>query len=135
MYRTRSRKATYGILLAALSSLAIAACASGGRTHADTSKVQTKPATSSPESSASARTTVSIRTGVHVTNTPTKAFRVKPVDTTESVAIGPAGYPVYTFHGESSQHIICQKTASTKTNCWAFWPPVSVTSTNGISKQ
>jgi predicted lipoprotein with Yx(FWY)xxD motif len=135
MYRTRSRKVTYGILLAALGSLAIAACGSGGRTHADTSKVQTKPASSGSGSSVTLRTTVSIRAGVHVTNTPTKSFRVKPVDTTESVAVGPAGYPVYTFHGETTQHIICQKTASAKTNCWAFWPPVSVISTNGIRKQ
>jgi predicted lipoprotein with Yx(FWY)xxD motif len=66
---------------------------------------------------------------------PTKAFRVKPVDTTESVAVGPAGYPVYTFQGETTQHVICQKTASAKTNCWAFWPPVSVSASNGISKQ
>jgi predicted lipoprotein with Yx(FWY)xxD motif len=135
MYRTRSRKVTYGILLAALSSLAIAACGSDGRTHANTSKVQTKPAGSRPGSAVTVRTTVSIRTGVHVTNTPTKAFRVKPVDTTESVAVGPAGYPVYTFHGETTQHIICQKAATAKTNCWAFWPPVSVSSANGISKQ
>jgi predicted lipoprotein with Yx(FWY)xxD motif len=72
---------------------------------------------------------------VHVTNTPTKAFRVKPVDTTESVAVGPSGYPVYTFQGETTQHLICQKTASAKTNCWSFWPPASVSSSNGISKQ
>jgi hypothetical protein len=42
---------------------------------------------------------VGIGTGVHVTNTPTKKFRAKPVDTTESVAVGPSGYPVYTFQG------------------------------------
>jgi predicted lipoprotein with Yx(FWY)xxD motif len=72
---------------------------------------------------------------VHVTNTPTKAFRVKPVDTTESVAVGPTGYPVYTFQGETTQHIICQKTASAKSNCWGFWPPVKVTASNDISKQ
>jgi predicted lipoprotein with Yx(FWY)xxD motif len=72
---------------------------------------------------------------VHVTNTPTKKFRVKPVDTTESVAVGPSGYPVYTFQGEGTHHLICQKTVSPKTNCWGFWPPVSVRSSNGISKQ
>jgi len=72
---------------------------------------------------------------VHVTNTPTKAFRVKPVDTTQSVAVGPEGYPVYTFEGETTHHLICQKTASAKTNCWAFWPPVSARSKNGITKQ
>jgi predicted lipoprotein with Yx(FWY)xxD motif len=57
------------------------------------------------------------------------------VDTTESVAVGPAGYPVYTFQGETTQHIICQKTASAKSNCWGFWPPVKVSSSDGISKQ
>jgi predicted lipoprotein with Yx(FWY)xxD motif len=78
---------------------------------------------------------VSIGTGVHVTNTSTKAFRVKPVDTTESVAVGPTGYPIYTFQGETSHHIICQKTASPKTNCWAFWPPVALSASNEIRKQ
>lgn len=135
MFRTGSCKATYGILLVALSSLAIAACGSGGRTNAHTAKAQTQAASSGSGSSATVRTTVSTETGVHVTNTPTKAFRVKPVDTTESVAVGPAGYPVYTFQGETTQHIICQKTASAQTNCWAFWPPVSVSSSNDISKQ
>jgi predicted lipoprotein with Yx(FWY)xxD motif len=126
-----------GALLLAFSSLAVAACGGGGSssTKADTSKVQTKPASSGYASSTAANTTVKIGTGVHVTNTPTKAFRVKPVDTTESVAVGPSGYPVYTFQGETSHHVICQKTASAKTNCWGFWPPVSVSSSNGISKQ
>jgi predicted lipoprotein with Yx(FWY)xxD motif len=135
MSRIRSLKVTCGILLVTLSSLAVAACGGGGSTKADTSKAQTQPASSGYGSSITKSRTVSIGTGVHVTNTPTKAFRVKPVDTTESVAVGPKGYPVYTFQGETTQHIICQKTASAKTNCWAFWPPVSVSSSNGISKQ
>src|SRR5882757_5658460 len=135
MSRIRSLKPTYGILLVALSSLAVAACGGSGSTKADTSKAQTQPAGSGYVSSPSASTTVSIRAGVHVTNTPTKAFRVKPVDTTESVAVGPAGYPVYTFQGETTRHVICKKTASAKTNCWAFWPPASVSSSDGISKQ
>jgi predicted lipoprotein with Yx(FWY)xxD motif len=135
MSRIRSLNVTYGILLVALSSLAVAACGGGGSTKADTSKAQTQPASSGYTSSTAVRKTVSIGTGVHVTNTPTKAFRVKPVDTTESVALGAAGYPVYTFQDETTQHIICQKTASAQTNCWAFWPPVSVSSSNGISKQ
>src|SRR5947209_6323534 len=134
MSRIRSNVA-YGVLLVALSSLAVAACGGGGSTNADTSKAQTQAASSGYGSSAPVSRTVSIGTGVHVTNTPTKAFRVKPVDTTESVAVGPAGYPVYTFQGETTRHIICQKTASAKTNCWGFWPPVSVSSSNGISKQ
>ena len=57
------------------------------------------------------------------------------MNTTESVALGPKGYPLYTFQGESTDHLICQKTANAKTNCWGFWPPVSVPSSNGISKQ
>jgi predicted lipoprotein with Yx(FWY)xxD motif len=135
MSRIRSLKVTHGILLVALSSLAVAACGGGGSTKAETSKAQTQPANSGYANSTAVSRTVSIGTGVHVTNTPTKAFRVKPVDTTESVAVGPAGYSLYTFQGETTQHIICQKTASAKTNCWAFWPPVSVSSSNGISKQ
>jgi predicted lipoprotein with Yx(FWY)xxD motif len=136
MSRISPIKLTYAILLVALSSLAVAACGGGGSTKANhTSNVQPHPAGSGYASSPTASPTVSIGTGVHVTNTPTKAFRVKPVDTTESVAIGPAGYPVYTFQGETTQHVICQKTASAKSNCWGFWPPVKVSASNGISKQ
>jgi predicted lipoprotein with Yx(FWY)xxD motif len=72
---------------------------------------------------------------VHVTNTPTKAFRVKAVDTHEAVAVGPSGFAVYTFQGETTHHIICQKTTSAKTNCWAFWPPVSPSGSGAVSKQ
>jgi hypothetical protein len=135
MFRSRSFKVMNGILVVALGSLAVAACGGGGSTRAGTSKAQTQPAGSGYGGSTTKGRTVSIGTGVHVTNTPTKAFRVKAVDTTESVAVGPSGYPVYTFQGETTHHVICQKTASAKTNCWGFWPPVSVSSTNGISKQ
>jgi predicted lipoprotein with Yx(FWY)xxD motif len=131
----RPIKLTSAILPVALSSLAVAACGGSGGTKADTSTAQTQPSSSGYASSPGATTTVSIGTGVHVTNTPTKAFRVKPVDTTESVALGPQGYPVYTFQGEDTRHIICRKTANAKTNCWAFWPPVKVSSSNGVSKQ
>lgn len=79
--------------------------------------------------------TLKVLTGVHVTNTPTKSFRVKAVDAHEAVAVGPAGYAVYTFQGETTHHLICKKTTSAKTNCWAFWPPVSPSSAKGISKQ
>ncbi len=78
--------------------------------------------------------TLKVLTGVHVTNTPTKAFRVKAVDTREAVAVGPSGYAVYTFQGETTHHIICQKTTSAKTNCWAFWPPVSPSGARAPSK-
>src|SRR5258705_8816527 len=127
MSRITSFKLTNGILLVALSSLAVAACGSSGSTK--------QPASSGYSSSTTVSGTVSIGTGVHVTNTPTKAFRVKPVDTTKSVAVGPKGYPVYTFQRETTQHLICQKTANAKTNCWGFWPPVSVNTSNSVSKQ
>jgi predicted lipoprotein with Yx(FWY)xxD motif len=118
-----------------LSSLAVAACGSSGSTTTDTSKADKPPVSSGYASSPKASGAVSIATSVHVTNTPTKAFRVKPVDTTESVVVGPTGYPVYTFQGESTHHIICKQTANAKTNCLAFWPPVAVGSRDGIRKQ
>jgi predicted lipoprotein with Yx(FWY)xxD motif len=135
MSRIRSLKLTYGVLLVAFSSLAVAACGGGGSTKADTSKAQTQPPGSGYASSTTRNATVKIGTDVHVTNTPTQKFRVKPVDTTESVTLGPSGYPVYTFQGETTRHVVCQKTANAKTNCWGFWPPVSVRSSDGISKQ
>jgi predicted lipoprotein with Yx(FWY)xxD motif len=78
--------------------------------------------------------TLKVAKNVHVTNDPTKAFRVKPVNTHEAVAVGPTGFAVYTFQGETTHHIICKKTKSASTNCWAFWPPVSVGSSKGLSK-
>jgi predicted lipoprotein with Yx(FWY)xxD motif len=78
--------------------------------------------------------TLKVRKNVHVTNNPTKAFRVKAVNKHEAVAVGPAGYAIYTFQGETTHHIICKKTNSPKTNCWAFWPPVSVNPGQSISK-
>ena len=79
--------------------------------------------------------TLRVGKGVHVTNTPTKAFRVRAVNVHEAVAVGPAGYAVYTFQGETTHHLICKKTSNAKTNCWAFWPPVTVTSTKGLRAQ
>jgi predicted lipoprotein with Yx(FWY)xxD motif len=79
--------------------------------------------------------TLKVAKNVHVTNTPTKAFAVKPVDTHESVAVGPSGYAVYTFQGETTHHIICQKTTNKATNCWAFWPPVSPSGSGAVTKQ
>jgi predicted lipoprotein with Yx(FWY)xxD motif len=72
---------------------------------------------------------------LHVTNTPTKQFRVKAVNAHEAVATGPSGFAVYTFQGETTHHIICKKTSSKSTNCWAFWPPVSPSSSGAVSKQ
>jgi len=79
--------------------------------------------------------TLKVAKNVHVTNTPTKAFRVKAVDVHEAVAVGPSGHAVYTFQGETTHHIICQKTTSSTTNCWAFWPPVSPSGSGAVSKQ
>jgi predicted lipoprotein with Yx(FWY)xxD motif len=79
--------------------------------------------------------TLRVAKGVHVTNTPTMAMRVKPVNTHEAVAVGPSGFAVYTFQGETTHHLICHRTASAKTNCWAFWPPVSPSSGGALSKQ
>jgi len=79
--------------------------------------------------------TLRVSKNVHVTNTPTKSFRVKAVDTHEAVAVGPSGYAVYTFQGETTHHIICKKTSSAATNCWAFWPPVSPSGSGAVSKQ
>jgi len=79
--------------------------------------------------------TLRVSQNVHVTNTPTKAVRIKAVDTHEAVAAGPSGFPVYTFQGETTHHLICKKTSSQSTNCWAFWPPVTVNSAKGLSAQ
>ena len=79
--------------------------------------------------------TLKVLSNVHVTNTPTKSFRVKAVDTHEAVAVGPSGYAVYTFQGETTHHLICKKTTSQSTNCWAFWPPVSPSRSGAVSKQ
>ena len=79
--------------------------------------------------------TLKVSKNVHVTNTPTKAFAVKAVNTHESIAVGPTGYAVYTFQGETTHHLICKKTTSASTNCWAFWPPVSVKSGKGLTAQ
>lgn len=78
--------------------------------------------------------TLRVEKSVHVTNNPTKAFRVKAVDRHEAVAVGPSGFAVYTFQGETTHHLICHKTTSASTNCWAFWPPVSPAGGKSISK-
>jgi predicted lipoprotein with Yx(FWY)xxD motif len=80
--------------------------------------------------------TLKVSRGVHVTNQgAVKQFAVKAVNKHEAVAVGPAGYAVYTFQGETTHHLICKKTTVASTNCWAFWPPVSVKSAKGLSAQ
>jgi predicted lipoprotein with Yx(FWY)xxD motif len=72
---------------------------------------------------------------VHVTNTKFSSFAVKAVDAHEAVAVGPSGHAVYTFQGETTHHIICQKTNNQSTNCWGFWPPVSPAGSGAVTKQ
>jgi predicted lipoprotein with Yx(FWY)xxD motif len=76
-----------------------------------------------------------VRKNVHITNSQFSGFAVRPVNTHEAVAVGPAGYSVYTFQGETTRHLICHKTNNPNTNCWSFWPPVSVSSPSGLSRQ
>jgi predicted lipoprotein with Yx(FWY)xxD motif len=78
--------------------------------------------------------TLKVTNNVHVTNAPTSQFAVKPVNTHEAVGVGPSGFPVYTFQGETTHHIICKKTSSASTNCWGFWPPVTVSSPGSATK-
>ena len=79
--------------------------------------------------------TLKVERNAHDTNAAFKGFAVRAVNKRESIAVGPAGYAVYTFQGETTHHIICKKTGSQATNCWGFWPPVSVNSAKGLSKQ
>jgi predicted lipoprotein with Yx(FWY)xxD motif len=79
--------------------------------------------------------TLRVANNVHVTNAALAKVAAKPVNTHESVAVGPSGYAVYTFQGETTHHIICQKTSNPSTNCWAFWPPVSPSGSGALSKQ
>jgi predicted lipoprotein with Yx(FWY)xxD motif len=78
--------------------------------------------------------TLKVANNVHVTNAATAQFAVKSINTHEAVAVGPSGYAVYTFQGETTHHLICKKTNNSSTNCWAFWPPVSPSSTS-VTKQ
>jgi len=79
--------------------------------------------------------TLKVAKNVHVTNAAAAMFAVKPVNTHEAVAVGPSGFAVYTFQGETTHHIICKKTTSSSTNCWAFWPPVSPSGGGAVTKQ
>lgn len=84
---------------------------------------------------ASHHTLLRVRKNVHVTNAQFASSAVKPVNKQAAIAVGPAGFPVYTFQGETTHHIICKKTDNPNTNCWAFWPPVSANSASGLAKQ
>ena len=82
--------------------------------------------------------TLKVTKHVHVNNTVLAATGIPvagKVNKHESVVVGPSGYAVYTFQGETTHHLICKKTSSMTTNCWGFWPPVTVSSAKGISTQ
>jgi predicted lipoprotein with Yx(FWY)xxD motif len=76
--------------------------------------------------------TLRVAKNVHVTNDPTQAFRVKAVNTHEAVAVGPAGFALYTFQGETTHHLICKSKGAN--GCLGFWPPLTVKSSKGLSK-
>lgn len=90
---------------------------------------------SSTRKAANGSFTLRVAKNVHNTNAKFAQFAVKKVDTHESIAVGPSGFAVYTFQGETPHHIICKKSSNPARNCWAFWPPVSVKSASGLSKQ
>ena len=74
--------------------------------------------------------TLNVKKDVHVTNRPFKMFAVRAVNTHEAVAVGPSGFAVYTFQGETPHHLIC--TSRGANGCLGFWPPVTVNSAKGL---
>jgi predicted lipoprotein with Yx(FWY)xxD motif len=82
--------------------------------------------------------TLRVTKNVHVNNTALAGGGIpvtKMVNVHENVAVGPKGFAVYTFQGETTHHLICKKTSSSATNCWGFWPPVTVNSAKGLAAQ
>jgi predicted lipoprotein with Yx(FWY)xxD motif len=82
--------------------------------------------------------TLRVARNVHVDNTAIASGGIpvtKRINVHENVAIGPSGFSVYTFQGETTHHLICKKTSSAATNCWGFWPPVTVNSAKGLAAQ
>jgi predicted lipoprotein with Yx(FWY)xxD motif len=79
--------------------------------------------------------TLKVAKNVHSTDRKFAQFAVKKVDVHENVAVGPNGFAVYTFQGETTHHLICKKSSNPANNCWSFWPPVTVNSASGLSRQ
>jgi len=79
--------------------------------------------------------TLAVARNVHDTNAPNAQFAVKRVNVRENVAVGPNGFAVYTFQGETTHHVICRSSTHPATNCWSFWPPVTVSSSRGLRKE
>jgi predicted lipoprotein with Yx(FWY)xxD motif len=74
--------------------------------------------------------TLSVRKNVHVTDITGSPV----VNKREAVAVGPAGFAVYTLAGETMKHLKCTST-TTGSMCLTFWPPVSVRSARNLSEQ
>jgi predicted lipoprotein with Yx(FWY)xxD motif len=115
--RVRRRPRYLAVVIAALAGFGVAAASSiaGGKSF-----------------------TLRVVKNVHVDNTGLAKAGVPVedrVNTHEAVVVGPSGYALYTFKGETTRHIICKKTTRKATNCWGFWPPVSVNSAKDISAQ
>jgi predicted lipoprotein with Yx(FWY)xxD motif len=77
--------------------------------------------------------TLRVARNVHVNNTAIGAPVAKMVNVHENVAVGPNGYAVYTFQGETTHHLICKSTGTP--SCWSFWPPLTVRSAKGLAAQ
>jgi predicted lipoprotein with Yx(FWY)xxD motif len=97
--------------------------------------VEPAPGRASTHKAATNSFTLMVSKGVHDTNAKFAQFAVKKVDLRENIAVGPNGFAVYTFQGETPRRIICKKSRNPASNCWAFWPPVSLDSAKGLSKQ
>lgn len=118
--RTLTLAATAGVGAASVAVLAVAGIALG---QSSTFKVAKKSFT------------LKVANNVHSTNRKFAQFAVKKVDVHENVAVGPNGFAVYTFQGETTHHLICKKSSNPAKDCWSFWPPVTVKSASGLSKQ
>ncbi|MDQ6820758.1 MAG: hypothetical protein M3076_10590 [Actinomycetota bacterium] len=71
-----------------------------------------------------------VEKNAHVTN----GFPPPKVNKHEAIAIGPKGVAVYMLAGETTKHLKC---VSKKTGmmCLTFWPPATVKSVKGLTKQ
>lgn len=109
-------KRTLTFAVAAVAALAVAGTAIGRR-------------------SAQPHFTLGVANHVRDSNAKFAQFAVKRVDVRENVAVGPNGFAVYTFQGETTHHLICKPSSQPANNCWSFWPPVTVPSSHGLRKQ
>jgi predicted lipoprotein with Yx(FWY)xxD motif len=74
--------------------------------------------------------TLKVQKNAHVTN----LAPPPTVNKHEAIAIGPKGVAVYMLTGETTKHLLCV-TKTTGPMCLTFWPPATVKSAKGLSKQ